>query len=203
MLLFPFATFGNSIPIILCSMGFLRNPLIFLRVLEAVLEITSYRFILFSAGYEPLDAAIQAIDTESSLCSDQKQYPKDGILLFNGRLFCFASGSTAAALRAGIPQILCPFMLDQFYWAERMFWLGVAPEPLQKNHLLPDKDDDMSTKQAAYVLSKAINSALSPKIKARASEIAERISIEDGIREAVKILKEEIIHPSKIQDQTS
>ena len=40
-------------------------------------------------------------------------------------------GTTAAALRAGIPQIMCPCIFDQFYWAERMSWLGVAPAPLK------------------------------------------------------------------------
>ena len=69
-------------------------------------------------------------------------------------------------------------MLDQFYWAERMFWLGVAPQPLKRNHLFPDKNDGTSIREAAVVLSSAIDYALSPKVKACASEIAERISLE-------------------------
>ncbi|KAJ6696414.1 STEROL 3-BETA-GLUCOSYLTRANSFERASE [Salix koriyanagi] len=91
------------------------------------------------------------------------------------------SGSTAAALHAGIPQVLCPFILDQFYWAEKMYWIGVAPEPLNRSHLIPDKLDDVSIGMAAKVLSRAINDALSPNIKARALEIAERISLEGYI----------------------
>ncbi|KAH9685919.1 glycosyltransferase [Citrus sinensis] len=89
-------------------------------------------------------------------------------------------------------QILCPFMLDQFYWAERMFWLGVAPEPLKRNHLVPDNADDTSIKEAAEALSQAIQYALSPRVKECAKEIAERISVEDGVSEAVKNLKEEM-----------
>ncbi|XP_059648138.1 sterol 3-beta-glucosyltransferase UGT80B1 isoform X2 [Cornus florida] len=193
------------------SMGFLRNPRAFLRVLQTVLDITSHRFILFSAGFEPLDAAIRMIAAEALSGSERLQLSEDGISLFGGRLFCFSgtipynwvfprcvaaihhggSGSTAAALHAGIPQVLCPFMLDQFYWAERMFWLGVAPEPLQRSQLLPD-EDDTCIKEAANVLASAINYALSPKVKSRASEIAERISLEDGVLEAVKILKKEM-----------
>ncbi|CAK9151193.1 unnamed protein product [Ilex paraguariensis] len=69
-------------------------------------------------------------------------------------------------------------MLDQFYWAERMFWLGVAPEPLKRNHLLPDKDDDIGIREATNMLARAIDYALSPEVKARASEIAERLSLE-------------------------
>ncbi|XP_061980261.1 uncharacterized protein LOC133700672 isoform X8 [Populus nigra] len=55
-----------------------------------------------------------------------------------------------------------------------------------------DKLDDVSIRMAAKVLSRAINDALSPNIKARALEIAERISLEDGVMEAVKILKQEM-----------
>lgn len=69
-------------------------------------------------------------------------------------------------------------MHDQFYWAERMFWLGVAPEPLKRNHLLPDTSDNASIHEAATVLSRAINNALSPKVKTCAVEIAARISME-------------------------
>ncbi|KAL5714722.1 hypothetical protein ACHQM5_016644 [Ranunculus cassubicifolius] len=192
------------------SMGLLRNSRTFLRVLESVMKITSHRLVLFTAGYEPLDSAIRTLAGELS-CSDQRIYSEDGVLLWN-RLYCFSgtipynwlfqrcaaavhhggSGSTAAALQAGIPQIICPFLLDQFYWAERMFWLGVAPEPLQKNLLFLDKDDEACIRKAANVLSNAINSALSPEIKSRASAIAERLHLEDGVGEAVGALKQEI-----------
>jgi len=69
-------------------------------------------------------------------------------------------------------------MLDQFYWAERMHWLGVSPEPLSRNHLLPDKNDETSIQEAARLLSMAIHDALSPSVKARAAEVAERIVLE-------------------------
>ncbi|KAJ4832369.1 hypothetical protein Tsubulata_050955 [Turnera subulata] len=168
--------------------GFLRNPHAFLRVLQTALGITSYRFILFTAGYEPLDEAVKVIGAETSSQSE-REYNEEGFCLFDGRLFCCRGGSTASALHAGIPQILCPFMLDQFYWAEKMHWIGVAPEPLNRNHLIPDKLDDLSIRIAANVLLRAIKDALSPEVKERALEIAERISREDGVSEAVKIIK--------------
>ncbi|KAK2966631.1 hypothetical protein RJ640_002329, partial [Escallonia rubra] len=159
---------------------------------------TSYRFLLFSAGYEPLDAEIRAIAAEASSDSEQRELNNDGISIFGGRIFCFlgslpynwlfprcaaavhhgGSGSTAAALHAGIPQVLCPFMLDQFYWADRMFWLGVAPEPLKRNHLVPDEDDDAGIKEAANILAGSIRYALSPEVRAHASELASRLSLE-------------------------
>lgn len=59
-----------------------------------------------------------------------------------------------------------------------MFWLGVAPEPLNSTCVLPDKDDDSCILGAANVLVQAIDNALSPQVKLRAKEIANRISTE-------------------------
>ncbi|KAL0384544.1 UNVERIFIED_CONTAM: hypothetical protein Sradi_2848700 [Sesamum radiatum] len=160
------------------SMGYLKNPQAFLRVLGNVLSITSHRFILLTAGYGPLDAAIKMFAQTPSSTSERTQPGEVQSWLFDGRLFCFSGGSTAAALHAGIPQVICPFILDQFYWAERMFWLGVAPEPLKCSCLLPDKDDDSCILEAANMLVGAINYALSPEVKLHAKQIANRISTE-------------------------
>ncbi|CAN6246702.1 unnamed protein product [Urochloa humidicola] len=200
------------------SMGFLRNPKAFLMVLKVAIEMTDYSFILFSTGYQPLDSAIQAVVSSTTDSSKEETPCGDSTLIFNGRLFCFSgsvpyswlfprctaaihhagSGSTAAALLAGIPQVVCPFLLDQFYWAERLHWLGVAPEPLQRQHLIPDNDDALSLHNAADVLLGAIRSALSPEIKAQATRIAERLSYEDGVGEALRILKERVLTQNKI-----
>eukprot|EP01018_Ginkgo_biloba_P024285 Gb_26819 [translate_table: standard] len=121
------------------SMGYIDNPEGMLLLLKAVLEASSYRIILFSAGHPPLDTAIQAFggehlatdkihDASSNDHQGNLKLIKDGLLLFNNRLFCYAgsssipyswlfpkcsvaihhggSGTTAAALRAGIPQTL-------------------------------------------------------------------------------------------------
>lgn len=201
-------------------MGFLRNPKAFLMVLKAVIESTDYMFILFSSGYKPLDSAIQSIasSVNESRGVDSPSRGGDSALLFNGRLFCFlgsipyswlfprcaaavhhaGSGSTAAALLAGIPQVTCPFLMDQFYWSERLQWLGVAPEPLQRQNLVPDNDDSLSIHNAADVLVGAIRSALSPETKAQAARIADRLSSEDGIGEALRILKARVLTQNKI-----
>lgn len=194
-------------------MGYFRNPQAFVRVLGNVLNISNHRFILFSAGYGPLDAAISILAHTPPSASEQMQSSEIQTSLFDGRLFCFSgempynllfprcaavihhggSGTTAAALRAGVPQVICPFILDQFYWAERMFWLGVASEPLSRTCVLPDEDDESCISRAANVLVQAIDNASSPQVKLRAREIANRISTEDGVSTALRIIKEEII----------
>ena len=32
-------------------------------------------------------------------------------------------------------QVICPFAFDQFYWAERMAWMGLAPPPIPHSML--------------------------------------------------------------------
>ncbi|CAO2820758.1 unnamed protein product [Amaranthus hypochondriacus] len=211
---------NQSMPLIFIGLssagnfGFMRNPKGLLCILKALIEITNCRFILFTAGFEPLDVAVQVIATEGDSSSSCQSISLDnGVSLCNNRLYCFSgslpyswlfpkcvtvihhggSGSTAAALRAGIPQVICPFMLDQFYWAERMCWLGVAPEPLSRNHLLPESCNDVSIREGADILRNALNRAMSPELKACALEISGMISREDGLSEAVRILKEEVV----------
>ncbi|KAF9604110.1 hypothetical protein IFM89_002785 [Coptis chinensis] len=70
------------------SMGFLRNSRAFLLVLQTVIQITNYRFILFTAGYEPLDSAIQML-AEALSCFDRKICSEDGVLFWD-QLFCFS-----------------------------------------------------------------------------------------------------------------
>ncbi|KAL4385583.1 hypothetical protein GQ457_15G017020 [Hibiscus cannabinus] len=72
------------------SMGFMRNPRAFLEVVRTVLEVTCHRFILFTAGYEPLDAAVQEIAYEASSVSNQRWSIQKGLSIFDSRLFCFS-----------------------------------------------------------------------------------------------------------------
>ena len=74
----------------MCSMGFLRNPREFLQVILTVLDMRNHRFILFTAGYEPLDAAVKLIAAEASSPLERRQSSEDGIFLFGGRLLCFS-----------------------------------------------------------------------------------------------------------------
>lgn len=69
-------------------------------------------------------------------------------------------------------------MMDQFYWAEKMSWLGVAPQPLKRNHLLLEETNDENIIEAAKVVAKAIYDALSAKTRTRAMEIAAILSLE-------------------------
>jgi sterol 3beta-glucosyltransferase len=84
------------------------------------------------------------------------------------------AGTTAAALRAGIPSIIMPFFADQYFWAGHLHGLGVSPRPLDQKRMGPED------------LARAIRAAtVAEAPRRRAAGIAERIRGEDGIAAAV------------------
>lgn len=87
------------------------------------------------------------------------------------------AGTTSAALRAGIPQIVVPFMADQPFWGSRVHAIGVAPKPIRVNQLSVDR----MVRAMAEVESKAILE--------RAQAAGQRIGNEDGVMNAVKLIE--------------
>lgn len=84
------------------------------------------------------------------------------------------AGTTAAALRAGIPSVIVPVFADQPFWASRVRELRVGPPPIPRRHLSADR------------LARAIETATSDaEMRERASAFAERIRSEDGVARAV------------------
>lgn len=52
-------------------------------------------------------------------------FPRTAVVVHHG-----GSGTTAQALRAGVPQVLLPLILDQFHHAHRLHLAGIAPPPV-------------------------------------------------------------------------
>jgi vancomycin aglycone glucosyltransferase len=76
------------------------------------------------------------------------------------------AGTTHTASRAGVPQIVVPHVLDQFYWAHRVHALGVAPPPLPRRRLTTGA-------LAAHLIAVLENELLVE----RARELAERLRV--------------------------
>jgi UDP:flavonoid glycosyltransferase YjiC (YdhE family) len=49
------------------------------------------------------------------------------------------AGTTTTAARAGVPQIVIPHLLDQFYWASRVTRLGLGPPPVPRTRLTAER----------------------------------------------------------------
>ena len=84
------------------------------------------------------------------------------------------AGTTAAAVRAGRPQVVCPFVADQPFWATRMHSLGVAASPLHQRRLTGDR------------LAERLDSVLTdPAAMRTAHELGGKVQTEDGTLQAV------------------
>ena len=57
-------------------------------------------------------------------------FPRCRVVVHHG-----GAGTTHTAARAGVPQIVVPHVLDQFYFARRVQALGVAPPPVPRARL--------------------------------------------------------------------
>jgi sterol 3beta-glucosyltransferase len=87
------------------------------------------------------------------------------------------AGTTAAAVRAGIPSIIVPFYGDQPFWARCLHRKGVAPPALNRKALNSDAMAD------------ALNAAEHPAMKQRAFELGCAVRAEDGVGEALRCLQ--------------
>ena len=87
------------------------------------------------------------------------------------------AGSTAAAMRAGVPNLAVTFGFDQGLWGHRIHALGVGPAPLPAATLTTE------------ALTRALRELISnDAMRARARSLAERLGAEDGIGAAVAIV---------------
>ena len=88
-------------------------------------------------------------------------------------------GTTAAGLRAGVPNIVTPYFGDQPFWGQRVYELGGGPRPIPRRRLTVDR------------LAEAIRSAVTdPAMRERAAHMGERIRAEDGVANAVAVIEQ-------------
>lgn len=59
--------------------------------------------------------------------SHARLFPRVAAVVHHG-----GAGTTTTAARAGVPQILVPHVLDQFYWAQRVALLGLGPPAIPR-----------------------------------------------------------------------
>ncbi len=94
------------------------------------------------------------------------------------------AGTTAEGLRAGVPSVIVPFVLDQPFWGARIKAMGLGPEPIPQKDLTPER------------LAHAIRTAVSDSsMKQKAHLTGEAIRAENGVENAVKIIQKYLGSP--------
>lgn len=86
------------------------------------------------------------------------------------------AGTTAAALRAGVPQAVVAHIGDQPYWGRRVWELGVAARPVRRHRL------------SVEWLTEVLRGFARGEAASRAALVGEAIRAEDGVGRAVALL---------------
>ena len=138
------------------------------RIIRESLKQTGNRGIILSGW-----SGVQEASTGDLLYLETAPHdwllPRCKLVIHHG-----GAGTTAAGLRAGIPNIVIPFMGDQPFWGDRVYAIGAGPKPTLVKDLSVEK------------LSQAIVETVKESFSKRAEIIGQHIATEDGIGETVK-----------------
>jgi len=100
-------------------------------------------------------------------------FPQTAVVVHHG-----GAGTTGAGLRAGLPNIIVPFISDQPFWGENIYKHGVGPQPIHQKEL------------SAAALAEAITLAVTDQgMRERAAALGEKIRAEDGVGNAVQLIE--------------
>lgn len=100
-------------------------------------------------------------------------FPRVSVAVHHG-----GAGTTAAAVRAGIPSVIVPFYGDQPFWARCLHRKGVAPAALNRKTL------------SSEAMAGALKAAQHPAMMRNALELGLAVRAEDGVGEALRCLQE-------------
>jgi sterol 3beta-glucosyltransferase len=100
-------------------------------------------------------------------------FPQTAVVVHHG-----GAGTTGAGLRAGLPNIIVPFISDQPFWGENIYKCGVGPRPIHQKQL------------SAVALAEAITLSVTDQgMRERAAALGEKIRAEDGVGNAVQFIE--------------
>jgi UDP:flavonoid glycosyltransferase YjiC (YdhE family) len=150
------------------------------RALVEALDACGRRGLIISgwAGLGAADLPPSVFVARSA--SHGELLPRVAALVHHG-----GAGTTAAAARAGIPQVVVPHLVDQFYWAREVHRRGLGSRPIPRPAL------------TAARLARAIGEVLErPAIAERARQIGARLGRRDGVAALVERLYD-LVHETR------
>ena len=108
-----------------------KDPAALTQLVVAALAAAGARGVV-ATGWGGLRRAGHVPDTVLMLDSAPHEwlFPRMAAVVHHG-----GAGTTAAGLRAGRPAVVCPFGMDQVFWAWRVHELGVGSEPIPQARL--------------------------------------------------------------------
>jgi len=130
------------------------------------------RRVIVSRGWADLELADAAPDgVEVGDVSHGLLFPRVAAVVHHG-----GAGTTAAAARAGVPQVITPMFGDQFYWGGRVAELGIGAITAHAS-------------MTGHRFDAALREALEPEVAVRARALAPDIR-SDGAMRAARALEQ-------------
>jgi sterol 3beta-glucosyltransferase len=147
-----------------------RDPAQLLEVITSALRRAGQRGVVLG-GWDELGRGAAVADTIYSITEAPHDwlFPRMAAVVHHG-----GAGTTAAALRAGVPSLVIPHNFDQPFWGHRVHVLGVAvaPIPLRK----------LTSVRLAAAFEQLVGD---PALRRRAAELGRRMATDDGLGQAV------------------
>lgn len=108
----------------------LSHPADFIQKLRAALKTTENRAVILTGN-----SGIEC-DSDDMICV-VKSVPHSALFpRVKGIIHHGGVGTMAAALRAGKPQMIIPFSVDQPFWAKRLYRLGYSLKPMHEKEVM-------------------------------------------------------------------
>jgi vancomycin aglycone glucosyltransferase len=147
-----------------------RAPELVAKAVAAVRAVG--RRAVIAGGWAALEAHVQ--ETDDVMIIDNVPhsliFPRVAAAVHHG-----GAGTTTAGARAGVPQVLLPHILDQYYWAHRVEVLGLGPPALPIERVTVELLSDR--------FSRAVNDSL---IRERVTRLAPLVAARNGVTAAVE-----------------
>ncbi len=100
------------------------------RIAIELVEHHGARVVLHSPFAEDADAILPPGVFSVGSTDHTSLFPRVDLIVHHG-----GAGTTAAALRSGVPQLIVPHIVDQFFHGRRIADLGAGPAPVPKSKL--------------------------------------------------------------------
>jgi len=131
---------------------------------------------IIAGGWADLDRYIASADDLLTIGATPHYaiFPHVAAIVHHG-----GAGTTTAAAAAGVPQVVVPHLLDQFYWAHRVERLGLGPRGLPVSLITAD------------ILSDRLDMALNDAgIRKRAAALGPAVAAKNGADDTVDHLEQ-------------
>ncbi len=147
------------------------DPAVTATLARAAIEAAGVRGILLGEQYAPHAGGLPPSMVWAGAVDHEWLFARCAAVVHHG-----GAGTVAATLRAGLPSVVVPHIIDQYTWARQLHELGAAAAPIPRRRLTAER------------LAKALREVLgSPAMRARALELGEQISQEEGIARALEV----------------